>query len=246
MALANDGARDKGVKSASRLRIVSRNIGSLTGKSIELVKILKKEEDKTACVQKTKWVGTKARDVARYKLWYSEVSRCKNGVGMLVDRDLWEQVVEVRRVNDRMMAIKLVISGLTWNNTSACAPQVSLDEEVKKHFWEDLDEADQCIPQTEKIVLGGNFNGHIGSTSRGYDDVHNDFDFEAMNDGGVSFLDFAKACELDIANSRFQKKNKHLVTFQIMVAKTQIDYLSSGSVTKIYEQIARLSRVRIS
>ncbi|XP_009604285.1 uncharacterized protein [Nicotiana tomentosiformis] len=144
------------------------------------------------------------------------------------------------------MAIKLVISGLTWNNTNACAPQVSLDEEVKKHFWKDLDEVVQCIPQTEKIVLGGNFNGHIGSTSRGYDDVHNGFDFEVRNDGGVSFLDFAKAFELDIANSRFQKKKEHLVTFQIMVVKTQIDYLSSGSVTKIYERIARLSRVRIS
>lgn len=34
---------------------------------------------------------------------------------MLVDRDLWEQVVEDRRVNDMMMAIKLVITELDWN-----------------------------------------------------------------------------------------------------------------------------------
>lgn len=39
------------------------NIGSLTGKSIKLVKILKKRKINTDCVQETKWVGTKAWDV---------------------------------------------------------------------------------------------------------------------------------------------------------------------------------------
>ncbi|XP_075076465.1 uncharacterized protein LOC142163112 [Nicotiana tabacum] len=38
-------------------------------------------------------------------------------------------------------------------------------------------------------------------------------------------LDFAKAFGLVIANSRFPKRNKHLVTFQNAAAKTQIDYL---------------------
>ncbi|XP_070015550.1 uncharacterized protein [Nicotiana sylvestris] len=38
-------------------------------------------------------------------------------------------------------------------------------------------------------------------------------------------LDFAKAFGLVIANSRFPKRNEHLVTFQNAVAKTQIDYL---------------------
>nr|XP_016476475.1 PREDICTED: uncharacterized protein LOC107798051 [Nicotiana tabacum] len=63
-----------------------------------------------------------------------------NGVGILVDKDLRELVVEVRRVNDRLMTIKLVIGGLTLNIINAYAPQASLDEEVKRRFWEDLNE----------------------------------------------------------------------------------------------------------
>nr|XP_016443449.1 PREDICTED: uncharacterized protein LOC107768808 [Nicotiana tabacum] len=39
----------------------------------------------------------------------------KNGVGILIDRELKELVVEVRRVNDKMMSIKLVTGGLTVN-----------------------------------------------------------------------------------------------------------------------------------
>lgn len=38
-----------------------------------------------------------------FKLWYSGCSRDTNGVGILVG-DLREYVVEVRRINDRMMS----------------------------------------------------------------------------------------------------------------------------------------------
>ncbi|XP_059301993.1 uncharacterized protein LOC132053918 [Lycium ferocissimum] len=176
----------KGVEGASRLRVGSWNIGTLSGKSIELVKILKKRRINIACVQETKWVGPKAKDVDGYKLWLSGKSRYRNGVGILVDSELRDQVVEVRRINDRMMAIKLVVGGFTLNIISAYAPQVGLDEEVKRRFWEDLDEVVVSIPPTEKLFIEGDFNGHIGSVSRGYDEVHGGFGFGDRNGGGVS------------------------------------------------------------
>ncbi|XP_070005981.1 uncharacterized protein [Nicotiana sylvestris] len=80
--------------SSCRLRIGSWNIGTLTGKSIELVKILQKRRVNIACVQETRWVGSKARNVDGYKLWYSGAVRGKNGMGILVDRELREYVVE--------------------------------------------------------------------------------------------------------------------------------------------------------
>ncbi|KAG5571748.1 hypothetical protein H5410_061514 [Solanum commersonii] len=221
-ARENSGKR---VTGSHKLRVGPWNIGSLTGKSVELVKILKKRRINIACVQETKWVGSKARDVNGFKLWYSGGSRDRNGVGILVDGDLREQVVEVRRISDRLMTIKLVIGGCTLSVISAYAPQVGLDEETKKLFYEDLDEVVRGIPNTEKIVIGGDFNSHIGATSSGFDDVHGGFGVGERNGGGTSLLDFAKAFELVIANSCFSKKENHMVTFRSSVAKTQIDYL---------------------
>ncbi|KAG5587041.1 hypothetical protein H5410_047475 [Solanum commersonii] len=171
-----------------------------------------------------RWVGAKARVIDGFKLWYSGGSRDRNGVGILVDGDLREQVVEVRRINDRLMMVKLIIGGCTLSVISAYAPQVGLDEEAKKLFYEDLDEVVRGIPNTEKIVIGGDFNGHIGATSNGFDDVYGGFGFGERNGGGTLLLDFAKAFELVIANSCFPKKENHLVTFRSSVAKTQIDY----------------------
>ncbi|XP_016574244.1 uncharacterized protein LOC107871908 [Capsicum annuum] len=70
----------------------SWNIRTLQGKLIELVKILRNRRINTACVQETKWVGSKARDVDGYKLWYTGSERYKNGVGILVDKELRWQV----------------------------------------------------------------------------------------------------------------------------------------------------------
>ncbi|XP_070040968.1 uncharacterized protein [Nicotiana tomentosiformis] len=96
---------------------------------------------------------------------------------------------------------------------SAYAPQASLDEEVNKHFWEGLDEIVRSIPPAERLFIGGGFNGHIGSTTDGYVDVHGGFGFGARNGGRISLLDFAEAFELVISNSSIPKREEHLVTF---------------------------------
>nr|XP_018632208.1 craniofacial development protein 2-like [Nicotiana tomentosiformis] len=160
-----------------------------------------------------------------FKLWYSERVRGKNRVGILVDKDLRELVIEVKRVNDMLMAIKIVVGGYTLNIVSAYAPHVGLDEEVKRYFWEDLDGLVWGIPSTEKLIIGGDFNGHIGMLPGGYDGVHGGFGFGDRNGGGTSLLEYAKAFELVIVNSCYPKKAEHLITFQSTVAETQIDYL---------------------
>ncbi|KAK4710552.1 hypothetical protein R3W88_005065 [Solanum pinnatisectum] len=52
----------------------------------------------------------------------------------------------------------LVIGGLTLNIVSAYAPQVGLKEEVKKCYWEDLDEVVRGIPHFVKLFIDRDFN----------------------------------------------------------------------------------------
>ncbi|XP_070036877.1 uncharacterized protein [Nicotiana tomentosiformis] len=123
------------------------------------------------------------------------------------------------------MTIKIVVGGRNIHIISAYAPQASLGEEVKRHFWENLDEFVRGIPHFDKLYIGGDFNGHIGASIGGYNEVHGGFSFGDRNEGGTSLLDFAIALNFVKANSYFQKREEHLVTFRSMVAKTQIDYL---------------------
>ena len=115
-----------------------------------------------ACVQETKWVGSKARDVDGYKLWYSGSERRRNNVGILVDEEFRGQVVEVKRVNDKVMSIKLIVGGSSVNICSAYAPQAGLDEEEKKKFWEVLDEVVRGMPTLEIFSYEGILMGTSG------------------------------------------------------------------------------------
>ncbi|XP_070056876.1 uncharacterized protein [Nicotiana tomentosiformis] len=144
---------------------------------------------------------------------------------MALVNDELAKILKKRKINIACVLETRWVEDKARDVDSAYAPQACLDEEVKRRFWEDLDEMVHGIPHTEKIFIGGDFNGHIRATSGGYDDVHDGFDFVDRNEGRTSLLDFARAFDLVIVNSSFPKKREHLVTFWSSVAETQIDYL---------------------
>ena len=79
-----------------------------------------------ACLQETKWVGLKAKELenAGNKIYYTGLDRCRNGGGIVVDKDLKDDVVTVSRKGDRIILVKLVLGGNIINIISVYSPQV--------------------------------------------------------------------------------------------------------------------------
>ena len=77
----------KGRVQESRMCLGTWNIGTLTGKSMEVVEVIVRRRS-IMCLQETKWVGLKAKDLENlgFKLWYSGTNRMRNGVGIIVDK----------------------------------------------------------------------------------------------------------------------------------------------------------------
>ena len=113
-----------------------------------------------------------------------------------------------------MMLVKLVIEGNIVNIISAYAPQVGLDDQTKRDFLEQMDEILQEIPVGENLVIGGDFNGHVGIDKLGYEMVHGGYDFGDINEAGESILDFALAFGLVVANTMYKKREEHLISFK--------------------------------
>jgi hypothetical protein len=64
----------------------------------------------------------KSKIIDGYKLWHSDQVKDKNGVGIILDSDLKEEVVDVKRFGDRVIIAKLLIGGKPFNVVSAYAP----------------------------------------------------------------------------------------------------------------------------
>ncbi|GJW87601.1 retrovirus-related pol polyprotein LINE-1 [Tanacetum coccineum] len=188
--------RDSRLASSRKIRVGSWNVGTLTGKFLELVDALKRKKVDIACFQETKWKGSRNKEGNQYKLWYSGSTMARNGVGVVLALNLKDKVVKVSRISDRIMMVRLVIEEETISVISAYAPQVGLGEAEKKSFWD-------------------SFN----------DLVRECFGYGVRNEEGHTFLEFAVTHDLVVVNSFFKKRNAHLITYHSGDHDTQIDYM---------------------
>ena len=88
-----------------------------------------------------------------------------------------------------------------------------------------LDGLIRAVPSSEKLFIGGDLNGHVGTTSAGFEAVHGGFGYGSRNQEGEEVLDFAVAFDLMIANTFFRKRESHLVTFSSGQHSSQIDFV---------------------
>ncbi|KAF3644443.1 hypothetical protein FXO37_21448 [Capsicum annuum] len=168
------GVRRRREVRKDRLRVGSWNIGTLQGKSIELVKILKKRKINIVCVQET----------------------------------------------------------------SVYAPQLGLEEEIKVSFWEELDDVVKSVPSSEKIIIAGGFNGHIGVLPGGYDDVHGGFGFDDKNGEGAALLDFLgplggkqRHCVGELKHSEESRDFRYCRRFKVEEVQEAICRMQRGRTT---------------
>ncbi|KAK3509656.1 hypothetical protein QTP70_008401 [Hemibagrus guttatus] len=178
------------------------------------------------CVQETRWKGSKARSIgAGFKLFYYGVDSKRNGVGVVLKEEFVRNVLEVKRVSDRVMSLKLEFEGVMLNVVSGYAPQVGCELEEKERFWSELDEVMESIPTGERVVIGADFNGHVGEGNTGDEEVMGKFGVKERNLEGQMVVDFAKRMDMGVVNTYFQKREEHRVTYKSGVRRTQVDYI---------------------
>ena len=95
-------------------------------------------------------------------MWYCGSGNKKNGVGIILKKKHVNREVELWRVTDRVICLRMELDNIILNVISAYAPQVGCIREEKEAFWLDLDETMEKIPQNVRIVVGADLNGHVG------------------------------------------------------------------------------------
>ena len=109
---------------------------------------------------------------------------------MLVKEELCDKVVEVRRVNDRVISLAIVLEGEVVRAEWAYAPQSGKLDEDKELYYEDLSRELTTHHVIERIVGMGYFNGHVGRNIDGFQGVHRGFSLGKINQEGRMLLEF--------------------------------------------------------
>ena len=111
-----------------------------------------------------------------------------------------------------MMYIKLDIEGVVMTVISPYAPQVGCLREEKDKLLTDLDEVVESIHKEERVVIGADFNGHVGDGNRGDENVMGRYGDKARNAEGQMVVDFATRMEMAGVNMYFKKREEHRVS----------------------------------
>lgn len=72
------------------------------------------------------------------------------------------------------MSVKLKDGKTTVTVTNAYAPQVGCEEGEKYKFWQQLGDVlnDVGLAKDEKVIIGADFNGHVGRDRTGFERQH--------------------------------------------------------------------------
>ncbi|ESN94417.1 hypothetical protein HELRODRAFT_164256 [Helobdella robusta] len=97
------------------LRLGTLNVGSLTGRSMEIAEMLERRRIDICCLQETRWKSNGVchvnSDKEKYKLFWNGQKTAKNGVGIFVRKLLAQEVLDIKRINSQhISSIKRTIS----------------------------------------------------------------------------------------------------------------------------------------
>ena len=172
--------RERGVKRGLvSLRIGSVNVTTMKKKDGEVVDMAARRHLDFCCLQETGWKGEGARKLGEYKFFWMGCSEGIHGVGLLV-ADRWiEKVLELRRVSERLMVVRVIVGRTVLNLISAYAPQAGRPMLEKKEFFTLLGKIVSEIDDGEKLLICRDLNGHVGVGAgvEGFEGVHGGFGF---------------------------------------------------------------------
>ncbi|ESO01605.1 hypothetical protein HELRODRAFT_174563 [Helobdella robusta] len=149
------------------------NVGTLTGRSLEVVEELQRRMVDVAALQEIRWKGEGTRFVGakggRYKLWWKGDDGT-GGVGVMVREELVEKVLEVRRRSNGVIVVVMVFGKVIVRVISGYAPQQSRKEEENDRFYDDISDEIGQTGLDEFVVLLGDLNGHVGADADEYEE----------------------------------------------------------------------------
>ena len=106
-----------------------------------------------------------------FKFLWSGVCKVEKGVGVIVTNWLIGKVVGIKKFNDRVMKVNIVIGDVVCEVLSCHCPQAGRSVNEKEEFHQLMDK----VVTSDRVLMGGDFNNHVGSDMEGFGEVHGGF-----------------------------------------------------------------------
>ena len=125
----------------------------------------------------------------------------RNGVAIIVNKRVWNAVLECNLKNDRMISVRFQGKPFSITVIQIYAPTSNAEEAEIWWFFEELQDLLELTPQKDVLFIIGNWNAKVGSQET--PGVTGKLGLGVQNEAGQRLTEFAK--RIHIANTLFQK-----------------------------------------
>ena len=155
-----------------------------------------------------------------------EAAQCGEGVGILLSPEgvnAWHAAGDAwSAVSSRIVTARLKLASVGMRQAgggrcssdiyltviSAYAPTFRAPSHIKEAFWNDLQRCLAVVPDSDKLLMLGDFNARVGyhrSEGDVWSGVLGYYGLDVRNQAGEDFLHFCEINQLSIMNTWFQK-----------------------------------------
>ena len=198
------------------------NLSTLRGKEEEIVEVMEERRLDILGLCETRLKGSGDSTVHNnYRLVYSGVTNGKYGVGFMMTPSLASCVVSINQVSDRIINVSLIINSIGISLVQVYAPQQGRPAAEKETFYEQLQETVNNVRYGDRLIMCGDWNGHIGQERTTYEEIIGHHGVGDRNEDGVRVIDFASVNSLSIMNTFYQHQPSHKWTWYRYSAEHQ-------------------------
>ena len=207
---------------ANKLRIGSINVGTMKGKANEIAETLERKVD-ICCLQEARKKCDGAELVesksGRFCTYWSERNvKGQEGLAIYVAEKLENTILTVERISPNFMTVRFRTSSRTLR---IYAPQSGRKCKKKDEFYEkfmvELSKDSDDIPLT--------CGDHVGARNTNYEGVHGNHSYGVLNNKVIRLLNFCIANDLILINTRFVKREQHIINYKSGKTQSQIDFI---------------------
>ena len=135
-----------------------------TGALQSLLLEIQKYKIDLLAIQETRWMGKGVYDYKGYSIFYSgkENGAHEFGTAFIVSQNIKNSVIDFKPVDERICAIRLKTK---FHNTwviNVHGPTKNKPDDIKDHFYQNLENIYNSLPQNDVKIIVGYFNAKIG------------------------------------------------------------------------------------
>lgn len=203
-----------------------------SGKIHNIVKEMTRLKIQIMGISETWWPNTGQCNVQDHEVYYSGSTdpQHRNGVGIIVTREIKKYVKAFIPYSDRMLLLQIHAAPMDINIIQIYAPTADKDEELIEEFYDQLRDLMKSIKGNEVTIIMGDFNAKVGNEPE--DGIVGRYGLGTRNDRGDRLVQFCRENKMVVCNTFFQLPPRRLYTWRSPadspehIVRNQIDYIT--------------------